>query len=258
MKQHLKIDKKTILDSYDSKKIKTVDLTDVLSRFSELFSVIPFEPESKKASELDPNDALLPPPVYPPKKNESVNTMGKPKVVIPKSPFSNSSIVEDPTFRGWHYIDESDIIQGPFTSLEMDSWFDQGYLFNELLIKYENGTEFRSLIDMFGKVEYPPKDLFQVTRKLERRVSAKEEDELPSLTMSKAVSYNENQSYKPRFQRGSIHRFSLEENSDVLLKNVWQNFLEKKPDEAHHPENVVEQKSKLHEGSEQIIFNILF
>jgi len=60
------------------------------------------------------------------------------KMVVPSSPFTKSSLAKTPLDRSWFYLDEADRIQGPFTSIEMDNWFDHGFFFNELLVKFED------------------------------------------------------------------------------------------------------------------------
>ena len=40
------------------------------------------------------------------------------------SPFSASLLIEEPSERVWIYIDEFDVIQGPFTTNEMDYWYN--------------------------------------------------------------------------------------------------------------------------------------
>ena len=50
------------------------------------------------------------------------------------SPFTASQIVDDEKARVWIYIDESDYFQGPFTSVEMDHWYNSELLPLDLLI----------------------------------------------------------------------------------------------------------------------------
>lgn len=50
------------------------------------------------------------------------------------SPFAASQIVEDGNKRIWIYIDEYDIIQGPFTTIEMDYWYNNHMFPMDLLI----------------------------------------------------------------------------------------------------------------------------
>lgn len=259
-KTHTKLDRSKILSAFDSKKIKVVDLLDVLSKFPEIFSAAPFEPECKKPFDLDPNDAILPAPQYPHRKSESGFSFSRPKVVIPKSPFSTSNLVKDPTERGWYYVDELDILQGPFTSLEMDNWFDQGYLFNELLIKYGDEIELHRLVDLFGKVEYPP------ARKIERRVSAMHPEELPTLDFLKSVSSVEKfpNPFKGRLTKLG-NRMSLDEHSGTMTQNVWQHFVDKKPEEqpkaesnveSKQPEKAAETQPKAQEGNKSLLLEV--
>ena len=50
------------------------------------------------------------------------------------SPFAASQIVEDVNERIWIYIDEYDTIQGPFTTNEMDFWYNNRHFPMDLLI----------------------------------------------------------------------------------------------------------------------------
>ena len=50
------------------------------------------------------------------------------------SPFAASQIIENLSERIWIYIDEYDVIQGPFTTLEMDNWYNHYYFPMDLLI----------------------------------------------------------------------------------------------------------------------------
>ena len=55
-----------------------------------------------------------------------------PNLVV--SPFAASQLVDDPTERCWIYIDEHDFIQGPFSSSEMDNWYNNKCFPMDLLI----------------------------------------------------------------------------------------------------------------------------
>ncbi len=49
--------------------------------------------------------------------------------------------------RVWSYIDEQNTIQGPFTTVEMNNWFEKGYFFDELKICHSIDKKFLSLLD---------------------------------------------------------------------------------------------------------------
>lgn len=66
-----------------------------------------------------------------------------------KAPFSSSGLSVDLGERVWFYIDEQKEIQGPFTTLEMDSWFEKGFLFDELKICHTMTNKFFPLFDLF-------------------------------------------------------------------------------------------------------------
>lgn len=56
-------------------------------------------------------------------------------------------MIKNPLDRVWSYIDEQNTIQGPFTSVEMNNWFEKGYFFNELKICHSSDKKFLSLLD---------------------------------------------------------------------------------------------------------------
>lgn len=50
------------------------------------------------------------------------------------SPFSKSGLTENIQQKVWIYLDESKEIQGPFSTIDMDQWFNDGYLDPDLLV----------------------------------------------------------------------------------------------------------------------------
>jgi len=64
------------------------------------------------------------------------------------SPFSSSGLITDTTIRIWQYKDESGQTQGPFTALEMDNWYNNGYFANHLPIKLSTMNSFMKLAEM--------------------------------------------------------------------------------------------------------------
>jgi len=146
-----KISKEKILQSFKLPRQKNAEVLEGLfDIMAEVFSKEPIEPENYFTSnDQNPNEAILENVATP----KPMRLVTKKKVFVAKSPFISSGYVEDPTLRVWYYLDESNQIQGPFTTLEMDHWFDNGYFFNELLIRLREKNEFVQLIQLFGKVE---------------------------------------------------------------------------------------------------------
>jgi hypothetical protein len=66
---------------------------------------------------------------------------------ISKTIFINNPLIENPMDRVWSYIDEQNTIQGPFTTVEMNNWFEKGYFFDELKICHSIDKKFLSLLD---------------------------------------------------------------------------------------------------------------
>ena len=52
--------------------------------------------------------------------------------------------------RTWWYKDPKGVSRGPFSTLEMKSWFDQGYFKNELMVAREEHGPYISLAQLFG------------------------------------------------------------------------------------------------------------
>ena len=149
---HYKLSKQDFLAQYKSKYPVGAELLELFEKMPELFSACEEEPEnSKKKESLDNNDAFLPPSTQNFRHRTFPEKHLIKKKVIPKFPFVN--FAENQTDRLWYYIDEGHKIQGPFTSLEMDFWFENGYFFHELLIRFKENNEFTKLIDLFGKCE---------------------------------------------------------------------------------------------------------
>jgi hypothetical protein len=102
-----------------------------------MFSSLIIPPEnSQNQQELDLKDALICTPPLP-KLIKPSEKIPKKRIYINRSPFTGSGYADTPTLRVWYYLDENNKIQGPFTSIEMDHWFDCGFFFNELLIRFK-------------------------------------------------------------------------------------------------------------------------
>ena len=50
------------------------------------------------------------------------------------SPFAASQIIDSATLKAWIYVDENDCIQGPYSTNEMDYWYNNRHLPMDLLI----------------------------------------------------------------------------------------------------------------------------
>lgn len=50
------------------------------------------------------------------------------------SPFSKSRMAENSQEKVWVYLDDEKEIQGPFSTIDMDQWFNEGYLDPDLLV----------------------------------------------------------------------------------------------------------------------------
>ena len=62
--------------------------------------------------------------------------------------------------REWFYTDENKNIQGPFSSLEMDNWFNVGFFFDELEVSFNNKDHFFPLYNLVSNYGRPPHEKF--------------------------------------------------------------------------------------------------
>lgn len=79
------------------------------------------------------------------------------KVFNPKqifSPFAASQMIEVDYKRIWVYVDKDDKMQGPFSSAEMDNWYNKQLLPLDLLLGLANRERFVKLSD-FISCTYP-------------------------------------------------------------------------------------------------------
>ena len=247
--QRTKISRQHILDCYESKHVKVVDLTGVLAKYPEIFSISVFEPECKKASDFDPNDALVSITSQTKKQIPIAGIPAKPKLVIPKSPFSKSGFADDLTLRAWYYLDEQDKVQGPFTSLEMDNWYDQGYFFNELLIRFKN-NQFYKLIELFGKFPTNSAVNTPITRAVDKKSPNETQSEANEkrglLTQEDGGSKNEllreteeNANLQKRGSKRGSKRMSVEDTPVMMQQNIWENFIDKKKETEPKSETII-------------------
>jgi len=94
--------------------------------------------------------------------------VNKPKTV-PKSPFSSSGLVEVLEAKVWFYVDEEGSSQGPFTTHQMDEWYDHKYFENDLQIRRAGQDNFGRLIDVLGRSENTMGRTFQKQGQYERK-----------------------------------------------------------------------------------------
>jgi hypothetical protein len=64
---------------------------------------------------------------------------------------------EHKDYKLWYYIDHSGMIQGPFSSEEMDAWYLYEYFEDDLQIAFRNKSNFkrcRFLLDLSGTLAF--------------------------------------------------------------------------------------------------------
>lgn len=147
------ISKDTMLTNFKNKEKDPLMEDSYFDVYSEIFSKEILSPENfGEPVSIDLKDVFVT-SLPTPKPIKPIEKPIKKKVYISKNPFVSSGYADSPTLRVWYYLDEKDRVQGPFTSIEMDVWFEAGFLFNELLIRFKEQNDFIKLIDLFGKTE---------------------------------------------------------------------------------------------------------
>lgn len=61
------------------------------------------------------------------------------------SPSATATSTWSPQTQLWFYLDPHGVVQGPFPATAMQSWYEQQFLYSELLVRPEEETEFRPL-----------------------------------------------------------------------------------------------------------------
>ena len=148
MQADLRIPKETLLKRYIAQTVENVellfpssDLKGLIQDYSELFCIDSHEPESFKknlSSELD--HALMPVVLH------QASPKLKPKFYDEKktlySPFEATGLTKNHLdSKVWFYFDE-DNIRGPFSTVDMDSWFNHGELHGSTKVAYDQKEKF--------------------------------------------------------------------------------------------------------------------
>lgn len=60
-----------------------------------------------------------------------------------------------PHTQKWLYLDPSGMVQGPFAATAMQAWYEQQYLYSDLLLRPEEDPEFRPLHVLVQELGYP-------------------------------------------------------------------------------------------------------
>ncbi len=55
----------------------------------------------------------------------------------------------------WHYIDDDAAVQGPFTSKEMDKWYQDGYFHMKLMLAYKRTVMRQDYVRMDQFIQNP-------------------------------------------------------------------------------------------------------
>lgn len=92
-------------------------------------------PPPPEIFELDPDGDILVPHAQLP--INSICSVG--------TPFQASGLVSDPNLKEWVYVDDMHQLQGPFSTIEMDTWYREGHLHLELLVGLNSRERLLSL-----------------------------------------------------------------------------------------------------------------
>ena len=118
------MDKAFILDRYSIRIKSPYNLDELIQKMPDVFSETKIQPLNNNPKyDSYVGDMAI-----------ELNTKYKnfyKKVFNPKqivSPFIASQIIQNPQDPIWVYLDDQDNIQGPFSSIVMDNWYNQGLL----------------------------------------------------------------------------------------------------------------------------------
>jgi hypothetical protein len=142
------INKEAILKRFDTKSKPNLNILQLIETLPEVFSREPLNPENFTQGYRVPDAEELFATALP--NSRPQNFVSKPKT-ISKSPFSASGQVEILEAKVWYYIDEAGDSQGPFTTLQMDEWYDHKFFENDLQIRRAGQENFSKLIDALTK-----------------------------------------------------------------------------------------------------------
>lgn len=163
MQNDSKISKEAILKKYATQTIEYIDslfpsseIKGLILDYSELFCTDSHEPESFKknlSSDLDhalmPNIPHQPSPKFHPKFYDEKKTL--------YSPFEATGLTKNRLeAKVWFYLDEESKIKGPFSTVEMDSWFNHGDLHGSTKVAYNQKEKFCKIykfVDIFKDFE---------------------------------------------------------------------------------------------------------
>lgn len=159
------INKEAILKRFNTKSKANLNILQLIETLPEVFSREPLNPENfTQGYRVPPAEELFATALP---TNRQQNFISKPKTVS-KSPFSNSGLVENLEAKVWYYIDEEGNSQGPFTTLQMDEWYDAKYFENDLQIRRAGQDNFSKLIDALTKSDSGAGRPFQKQGQFER------------------------------------------------------------------------------------------
>ncbi len=152
------INKEAILKRFNTKSKANLNILQLIEALPEVFSREPLNPENFTQGYRVPDAEELFATALP--NNRQQNFISKPKT-ISKSPFSASGQVENLEAKVWYYIDEAGDSQGPFTTLQMDEWYDHKFFENDLQIRRAGQDKFAKLIDALTRSDNSAGRTFQ-------------------------------------------------------------------------------------------------
>lgn len=142
--------KKRVIELFPKAKCSNNDFQPLIEDYFEVFSdkilhPANWNPKYKRAF----GDIILEPTT---KYKNYYKKVFNPKQIL--SPFTASQVIEHSSKRIWIYVDQKNKIQGPFTALEMDNWYNKGFLPLDLLIGLADREKCVKLSDFISST-YP-------------------------------------------------------------------------------------------------------
>ena len=166
MENSAKTHRETLLKRYAVQSIDYIDsifpasdLKGLILDYSELFSLESHEPENFKKNLVSETDHALMPVTY--HSQHIPSPKFKPKFYDEKktlySPFEATGLTQNRLDEKlWFYLDEDAFIRGPYSTIDMDRWFNHGELHGSTKVAYDQKEKFCKIykfVEIFHEFE---------------------------------------------------------------------------------------------------------
>jgi len=159
------ISKKEILNTFKSHVKANSKIISLIDSLTDIFSKDALEPENYSDHQLPNAKEIFVPLMqatrtYTQQQTHQQNYNQRPvqtRKYLPKSPFSSANL----NVNNWWYLDEEGNTQGPFTTAQMDQWYNEEFFPKTLQIKAKEEERFRRMIDLLGKEQEESQNFYR-------------------------------------------------------------------------------------------------